>query len=190
MPRASSALTGGVAGALALVVLLTPFVPAVARPLIHVPDLIAHVLPQTGSVLRHELRILAADLGQRYGDPNGILVDYLRQHLRPEDEVVVNYEDAPLMFYLDNKVRGGIACFRVEDDPPPRFLILRQSVGFTHGEVYSRLGFTRQWKRHETGAPDVTWGNNPDPWCHVSRQLDEVGKWGSIEVLENMGPAQ
>ena len=184
------ALGNALAAALALVVLVTPLAPAVARPLIPVPELIDHILPPTGTLVRHELGILVDDLDQRYGDPNGKLVRYLEDVLRPGDEVVVNYEDAPLMFYLENKVRGGIACFRAEDDPPPRFLILRQSVGFTHGEVYQRIGNRYQWRRHETGAPDVTWGNNPDPWCHVSRQLEEVGKWGTLEVLENMGPKQ
>jgi len=32
--------------------------------------------------------------------------------LRPGDEILVNYEDCPLMFYTDQPIRGGIPAFR------------------------------------------------------------------------------
>ena len=34
----------------------------------------------------------------------------------PNDEILINYEDIPLMYYLPNPIRGGISAFRVEDD--------------------------------------------------------------------------
>ena len=69
------------------------------------------------------------------------------------------------MFYLPNPIRGGLAAFRVEDDAktPPRFLILRRSVGFVHWPVFQREMGRYNWEPVTLKAPDVMWGNNPDP---------------------------
>lgn len=178
------------AGALALLVLVTPWAAAPARALLPVPKLIRQVVPPAGGLVRHELDVLALDLGQALPDPNGEVVRTLQPLLRPGDEVATNYEDVPLMFYLDCPVRGGIACFRLEAEPPPRFLVLRRSVGFTHQEPYQALLARRRWRRVPTHAPDVTWGNNPDPWCHWSRQLHENRDWGTVSIFEDLGPRE
>jgi hypothetical protein len=69
------------------------------------------------------------------------------------------------MYYLPNPVRGGIAAFRAEDDAkaPPRFAILRRSVAFVHWPVFQREIARYQWDMIPLNAPDVMWGNNPDP---------------------------
>lgn len=60
-------------------------------------------------------------------DPNRIVVEWLKQNAAPSDEILVNYEDIPLMFYLPNPIRG-LSAFRVEDDAktPPAFVVLRR----------------------------------------------------------------
>jgi len=98
-------------------------------------------------------------------DPNRAVVDWLRQNAAPTDEILVNYEDAPLIYYLPNPIRGGVAAFRAEDDShgPPRFAVLRRSVGFVHWPVFYREVARYQWDQISLAGPDVMWGNNPDP---------------------------
>jgi hypothetical protein len=80
------------------------------------------------------------------------------------------------MFYTDAAVRGGIAAFRVEDRtrPPPRFVVLRQSVGWVHWPVFQREVRRYAWSFVSTGAPDIPWGNNPDPIALVYQPEREV----------------
>jgi hypothetical protein len=98
-------------------------------------------------------------------DPNRLAIDAIAPALRPGDEILVNYEDIPFMFYTGARVRGGVAAFRVEDRhaPPPRFIVLRRSVPFVHWPVFQREASRYAWRRIATGAPDVPFGNFPDP---------------------------
>ena len=69
------------------------------------------------------------------------------------------------MYYLPNPIRGGVAAFRAQDDwpSPPEFLILRRSVRFVHWPIFARELERYQWQQVPLDAPDVMWGNNPDP---------------------------
>lgn len=98
-------------------------------------------------------------------DPNRLVIDAIAPALRPGDEILVNYEDIPFMFYTRARVRGGVAAFRVEDrrGPPPRFIVLRRSVPFVHWPVFQREAARYVWRPIATGAPDVPFGNFPDP---------------------------
>jgi len=119
------------------------------------------------SVVRPEIRLLIDDLGDSgEGDPNRATVEFLRQRLRPDDEILCNYEDVPLMFYLPNKIRGGISCFRVTDAGDARFVVYRRSVGFSHASIYLPEIRKGRWYRHILSAPDIPWGNCPDPRFH------------------------
>ncbi len=104
--------------------------------------------------------------GNGEDDPNRVTVEFLRQRLRPDDEILCNYEDKPLMFYLQNPVRGGISCFRVTDAGNVRFAVYRRSVGFTHASIYLRELRKSRWRAYGTNAPDIAWGNCPDPRFH------------------------
>ena len=93
-----------------------------------------------GAFVRPELTALVRDVFRTRRDPNRLVVEWLRQHAQPTDEILINYEDLPLMYYLPNPIRGGVAAFRAEDDAktPPRFAILRRSVPFVHWPVFQR----------------------------------------------------
>ncbi len=69
------------------------------------------------------------------------------------------------MFYLPNPIRGGIEAFRAEDNAkkPPDFLVIRRSVAFVHWNIFAREVNRYQWSVAQVGAPDVVWGNSPDP---------------------------
>jgi len=122
-----------------------------------------------GEVIRPELTALMGDLRGLGGDPNRAAVEYLRDRLAPGDEILCNYEDIPLMFYLPNPVRGGIGCFRVEDrTEAPRFAVIRKSSRIGHSGIYRRELKRYRWRSHESDGPDIPWGNNPDPSVHYS----------------------
>lgn len=117
------------------------------------------------AAVRPELRAMAAEVFVPRKDPNAMVIEWLRANAKHTDEILINYEDIPLMYYLPNPVRGGIAAFRVEDDArgPPAFLVLRRSVSFVHWPVFEREVGRYKWQRVLIGAPDVPWGNIPDP---------------------------
>jgi hypothetical protein len=114
---------------------------------------------------RAELKDVRAQIFGHQPDPNRLVIDYLRKNAAPSDEILINYEDIPLMYYLPNPIRGGIPTFRVEDDAktPPRFVILRRSVDFVHWPVFDREVARYRWQPLPLKAPDIMWGNNPDP---------------------------
>ena len=122
-------------------------------------------LRSNGALVRPMLRSMVDDVFVPHKDPNRIVIDYLRAHAKPTDEILINYEDIPLMYYLSNPIRGGVAAFRVEDDSkgPPEFIVLRRSVPYVHMPVFTREMNRYTWDPITLGAPDVVWGNNPDP---------------------------
>ena len=149
--------TGWLAGA---VVAITPWITLPFDGLAGVPQLKAST-----SIVRPELRDLVTDVFVPRRDPNRIVIDWLRGVTAPTDAILVNYEDAPLMYYLPNPIRGGVAAFRAEDHASgsPAAIVLRRSVPFVHWPV-----FLREMNRYDLeivplAAPDVVWGNNPDP---------------------------
>jgi 4-amino-4-deoxy-L-arabinose transferase-like glycosyltransferase len=115
--------------------------------------------------VRSEFSALRAGVFSHQADPNRIVIEWLRKNASPSDEILINYEDIPLMFYLPNPIRGGIPAFRVEDDArtPPRFVVLRHSVEITHWPLFERELQRYQWAPAPVKAPDMVWGNNPDP---------------------------
>jgi hypothetical protein len=143
----------------AALLIATPFASLPLRPL----------APESWHVsslwLRAELLALRDGVFIHEPDPNRLVVEWLQKNATPSDEILINYEDLPLVFYLPNPIRGGISAFRVEDDSktPPRFVILRRSVSFTHWPIFLRELQRWKWEPVPLNAPDIVWGNNPDP---------------------------
>lgn len=137
------------------------FTPWLSLPL-HVlkPSTLRHA-----SLLRPELRLLATNAFGHQADPNGAAIEWLKHNAAPDSEILINYEDVPLMFYLPNPIRGGIAAFRAEDDSkrPPDFLVLRRSVDFVHWPAYLREMRRYKWVPASIQVPDIPCGNCPDP---------------------------
>jgi hypothetical protein len=151
---------GRLAWLAAAVLILTPWVGLPLRPVAPPPEW------WDGSKwYRSELKDLRGEIFGHWPDPNRLVIDWLRKNAAPTDEILIDYEDFPLMYYLPNPIRGGIATFRAEDDAktPPRFAVIRHSVDFVHREVFDRELARYQWERVALKAPDVMWGNNPDP---------------------------
>lgn len=136
---------------------------------------------ESASIVRPEWRALWAQWRGGAPDPNRSVVEFLRERLEPGDEILCNYEDVPLMHYLNHPVRGGLPCFRVDARPQARFFVLRRS-GLQAGqlEAFQRAGEQTRWRPLAFDAPDIPWGNNPDPAFHFSR-LEPAG---SVMIFE------
>jgi hypothetical protein len=177
-----------IASALALFLAVSPWT---AKPVsLAVP---ANLRAETGGTLRAELPRLFSEVFGHEPDPNRLVVEWLKAHAAPNDEILITYEDLPLVFYLPNPIRGGIGAFRVTDDAksPPRYAIMRSSVWFVHEPVFKQELMRSRWRRIEDlRAPDVVWGNNPDPDAHKwdpARPRDlyiaERAEQGGVEPL-------
>jgi hypothetical protein len=144
----------------ALVLIATPWASLPVRALVPVDD-----RNVARNWWRWELPMMADEIFGSRPDPNRMTVEWLRRNAAPSDEILVNYEDLPLAFYLPNPIRGGIAAFRAEDDAktPPRFAVIRRSVEFVHKPVYEREVGRYRWAEAPVQIPDIIWGNNPDP---------------------------
>jgi hypothetical protein len=141
------------------------FTPWLSLPLSLPLHLLRPAKYRGATVFRRELKVLRKSVFGRRADPNRLVADWLKQNAAADDEILINYEDIPLMFYLPNPIRGGVAAFRVEDDAkrPPDFVVLRHSVEFGHWPVYDREVQRYAWTPVPLQAPDVHWGNCPDP---------------------------
>ena len=135
---------------------------------------------------RAEFSALGASVFGHQPDPNRLVIEWLQRNAAPSDEILINYEDIPLMFYLPNPIRGGISAFRVEDDArtPPRFLILRHSVTFVHWPIFLREAQRYQWAPVPLKAPDLIWGNNPDPTSQYRNPEQEP----DLYIARRIGP--
>lgn len=156
---------------------LVPFVTASATLLFSVTNVLSWpgilVLPTeqrlqyyVSSIVRPEIKLFTDDLWGKGNDPNRATVEFLRGQLKPDDEIVCNYEDTPLMFYLQNRIRGGVSCFRVTDTGEAAFAVYRVSLSFSHASIYSEEFDKSYWQPHALNAPDIPWGNCPDPPLH------------------------
>jgi hypothetical protein len=144
----------------AAILIFTPWLSVPLRAVAAPPDWWA------GSIsYRVELKDLWAQVFGHRADPNRLVIDWLRKNAAPTDEILINYEDIPLMYYLPNPIRGGIANFRLEDDAKtaPRFVVLRRSMNSVHRREVDRELRRYIWQPVPLKAPDVRWGNNPDP---------------------------
>jgi hypothetical protein len=124
-----------------------------------------------GLFVRPELEYLRAELlGTKLVDPNRATMEFLAPRLKPGDEVLINYEDMPAIFYLDQPIRGGAIGFRVGDrtGPPPRFVVIRPSAQFFPYQWKELDRFLRDCRTRpiENSIPDVPWGNCPDPYLN------------------------
>jgi len=141
---------------------------------------------RTGTLVRSELSLIGSDIFAHRADPNRLVIEWLQRNAAPTDEILVNYEDLPLMYYLPNPIRGGIAAFRVEDDraAPPAFAVMRRTVPFVHWPVFQREVARYYWAPVPVKAPDIRWGNNPDPEALIQNRATA----GELQFFQRVVP--
>jgi len=159
-----AAARGLVAAALALVLSVSP-IAANAVSVWLPPYACTMSVHEPGRFLRGEIAPAWLEISGRAPDPNRAVIDALAPRLGPDDELLVTYEDIPFMFYTGHRVRGGISAFRAEDHRgvPPSFAVVRRSVLALHWKVFRRELQRYSWKEIPVEAPDVPFGNSPDP---------------------------
>jgi 4-amino-4-deoxy-L-arabinose transferase-like glycosyltransferase len=142
--------------------------------------------PISLTLFRPELYALYIDLLNLGSDPNREVVEALRPLLRPDDAVLINYEDIPLMFYTDAEIRGGLSSFRVEDHSgtQPRFVVMRPQLSIDPKPFFRELErFT--WRRMPIEIVALPWGNIPDPLYHRARyQAADLSKLDVFEAAD------
>jgi hypothetical protein len=136
--------------------------------------------------IRSEVTRYAQEMTGKLADPGGAVIRAVADRLEEGDEILVNYEDRPFMFYTKARVRGGIGAFRVGDPapPPPRFFVFRRSASFTGGELFFSEVRKHHWVPVPVRAADVPWSNIPDP--RLRRYLYGEGH-PDVVVLERVG---
>jgi len=186
--RRTIAVSAIAAFALSAVVVLCPLPSNLVSWMLPLDGFTSHPL---GIFIRPELTVFKNELLEHQIDPNRAVIEFIKSKARPDDEILVNYEDIPFMFYTPNPIRGGIPCFRVEDrSSTPRFLVIRGSVPFLDWPVFIREANRYKWEQIPLIAPDIPWGNNPDPDSQPAWLLLYDGQVSPNLILaKNMGYA-
>ena len=140
----------------------------------------------TGNWLRAEWPLWAKELRGQLPDPNGEVIRLLQEKLRPGDEILVNYEDIPFMFYTDATIRGGIPAFRVKDfdAKQARFFVFRRTAVFTNYKSFEEAMRRYRWRQISTQIADMPWSNVPDPWLRRYLLQDDLPKLTILEGIE------
>lgn len=172
------------AAALALTLVITPLASLPAGLVISSAGAFGS---EQNMLIRREWRDLWVDLLDLGPDPNRDVINVLGPMLRPGDEVLINYEDLPLLFHTDAIVRGGLARFRSDDRsaPPPRFLIIRPNIVSALPPI-REFASRHTWRPIETGVPSLPFGNIPDPLSHRMRW--PLNRLHAIALFERAEP--
>lgn len=134
---------------------------------------------------RDELRRLWDGYRGATPDSTRELIAVLSPLLKPEDEILVNGEDIPLVFYTGNRVRGGIPGFRINDPrlAPPRFLVIRREVGGDAGRILQAYAARHKWRPLPVVIPDYPEANCPDPWTNYRNRRRPFEKLSLAEIV-------
>ncbi|MGD9648047.1 MAG: ArnT family glycosyltransferase [Pirellulales bacterium] len=183
--RAANDLRVVVGIAIAAVLALTPLV---ALPVALAIPAKCRTLSDPGTLIRPELSAMYLDLVADGPDPNRDLIVRLGPELKPGDEVLVNYEDVPFMFYTDATVRGGMCAFRTEapDQGHLRFAVIRPNLRIGHNAVLRELARHRLRASYDQ-VPALPWGNIPDPKHHRFQLKEQPAE---VMVHRILGPRE
>jgi 4-amino-4-deoxy-L-arabinose transferase-like glycosyltransferase len=116
------------------------------------------------SRFRSDVWMYAQELTHDYEGPNEGLVAYLSAHAQPGQTVAVNYEDLPLMFYLDLRVLGGLSAHGLSGHALPDWVINRKHGPY--GERLMEIVDAGSYQQIEIPYPDIRWENRPQPGEH------------------------
>jgi hypothetical protein len=108
-------------------------------------------------------------------DPEWVLVQYLRNHARPDEVVLITYGDLPLQFYTGLKVGGGLQGRPLPAGPD--WVVVRGGwvTPRPGGDVEVRNYVAKHLDRYgyeevvDCRCLEIMMGNNPDPLYHVFR---------------------
>lgn len=118
-------------------------------------------------VWRREFRRLTDDYLGLAPDSTRDLLAAIEVVAGPDDELVVNAEDIPLMFYTDRRVRGGFPGFRAKELSDGSYiLVIRRLGGGAAGQALLDAAAERYWQVLPAQVPDIPMVNCPDPFLN------------------------
>ena len=106
-------------------------------------------------------------------DPNKQLFAALKLMASPNDEILVNCDDIPFMFYTDHRIRGGISAFRIDDPSGERVVLILISAanGAPHWLMEKAVN-QRNWNPYPVDIPSCALANCPDPYVDYRNLSD------------------
>lgn len=114
--------------------------------------------------LRSELLMYAHELTNSYEGPTEGLVRYLSEHAQPDDVVLANYEELPLMFYTNLRIIGGLQGEGVVAGVQPDWIVDRRHGPYR--ESIAAIVRSGHYERIQLPYADLHWENRPEPGIH------------------------
>lgn len=118
--------------------------------------------------LRSDLLRYFYEISHDYDGPDEGIVEYLKTHGRPDQLVVTNYGQLPIIFYTRMRAVGfGQDPHTAED---PDWIIVRRN----RGDAEYLLARASGYRKIVIDYPDIPWGNRADPNRHHFRTAEGV----------------
>jgi len=117
-------------------------------------------LPLPPHQFKYNLSDFLYEITHNYDGPNEGIVRYLQEHGTPDQFVITNYGQLPIMFYTGMRTIGFSQDLRVPEKAD--WIIIRN--GRQNGGFLRYL--SREYQPIVIDYPDLLWGNRPDPFFH------------------------
>lgn len=112
------------------------------------------------------------ELRHDYDGPNEALVEHLLAHGRRDQLVLTNYGQLPITFYTGMRAVGFGQDPRIPETPD--WIVIRR--GRPHMTYLSERARAGGYRPIVLDAPDLLWGNRPDPAHHRFRSVTDAPK--------------
>lgn len=115
------------------------------------------------------LRLYLTELFNSYPDVNQGLVDFFLTHAKPEDTILTNFGDLPLMFYTKYKVMGGLQGQVILPEANPPWVVKLKTLSFGAASdhfIQDKLSLPTNYAAIKLPYPDDRFGDRPDPSFH------------------------
>jgi 4-amino-4-deoxy-L-arabinose transferase-like glycosyltransferase len=110
------------------------------------------------------------EMAEPYQGPISTIVAFLRQHAKPEDEVLITYGDLPLKFYTNHRIYGGMTGEPLDEARDADWLIPRShTISPATAPAYSlihELLATGQYAPVVLPVADLPYENREEPNKH------------------------
>jgi 4-amino-4-deoxy-L-arabinose transferase-like glycosyltransferase len=113
---------------------------------------------------RSDLAGYLYELTHDYDGPDEGVALFLREQAKPEDVVVANYGELPILFYTDLDIAGGLAAYRIGEVSNPEWIVDR--IAGPYREEMAKLLASGDYEPITIPYADILWGNRPVPEYH------------------------
>jgi len=129
------------------------------------------------------------EITHHYRGPIEGIVKYLNEHGKPDDVVVITYDDLPVKFYTPMRVVGAFTGEDLSPARTARWIIIRQNpVGdadLAAGQFLLTHLQDPVYRQISLDYPDLPWDNRENPRNHLYRS--QTGG-PQVQIFERAGP--